>query len=293
MFELEYLGVGGWLMRWRGTEIATAPCFSNPSFTRVAFGRIESKRELVDRFFPRSVVKAIIAGHSHYDHLLDVTDIAKRFAPSATIFGNRTMRNILGAALPGERLVAVEEFAGQWVHIDETVRFMPLISEHAPHFLGLKFFCGEVTSPLARLPDRANGWKEGQTLAFVIEFLHADGSVAFRLHYQDAASTPPLGFPPPEQTDFDVAITCLASFSQVSGYPDAILQRLRPEHVIAGHWEDFFRPRTEPLRVVPLSDAEAFARRVQLSVPDARYHKPEPGSTLGFEVRRPPSQGGR
>ncbi len=295
--ELQYLGVGGWLMSWRGHRILTAPFFSNPSLITTGFGRIQCRTELVDRFLPDiSDVTSILAGHSHYDHLLDIPYILRAHAPKATIYGNATMRHILTAAVSEERLFVVDELAGDhvkmgiWKRFPEMpIRFMPLRSEHAPHFFGIKLYCGNVNYDLQRLPDRASGWKEGQTFAFLIDFLNEDDSVALRLHYQDAASTPPLGFPPSNingDPPIDVSITCLASFQQVNGYPERLLQYLQPTHVFAGHWEDFFRPQTLPVRVVPLSDAREFERRVQAAAPKAMYHRLQPGQNFHIEIAR-------
>jgi hypothetical protein len=282
--DLQYLGVGGWLMRWGADEIATAPCFSNPTFLEVAFGKIAAKPEVIDRYYPKSNVQAILAGHSHYDHLIDVAHVATHSAREAKVYGNRTMRNILAAALPLDRLVAMEDSLGKWIPAGNRIRFMALESEHAPHFFGFKFYCGEVESPLKSLPNRASGWKEGKTLAFLIEFLREDGTPAMRVHYQDSASTPPLGFPPEEIDRVDIVIACLASFARVTGYPQEILQRLKPREVIAGHWEHFFGPRTTPHRVIAFSDAEEFQRRATKALPNARYHRPVPGDILSFRA---------
>jgi hypothetical protein len=72
-----------------------------------------------------------------------------------------------------------------------TMRVMARCSGHAPQFLGVKLFGGKIDHDLTELPRNAYGWKEGQTLAFLIDVLRADGSSMLRFHYQDTASTPP------------------------------------------------------------------------------------------------------
>src|SRR6266849_6130392 len=125
-------------------------------------------------------LSAILVAHAHYDHLMDIPYIAQERAPSATIYGSQTMKNILAAVLPPERLVALDNEAaeptkppGKWQGVPGTkIRLMAIKSEHAPHVClfqrhgCIKVFAGEVAAPLNQLPATAWGWKEGQTLAY-------------------------------------------------------------------------------------------------------------------------------
>jgi len=105
------------------------------------------------------------------------------------------------------------------------------------------------------------------------------------LYYQDAASNPPNGFPPPAGSTLsppvDVAILCVASFQEVDDYPEAIVRQLQTRTVILEHWESFFRSPDRPLKAVPLTDTKAFALRLTAALPaGARWHTPRPGATL-------------
>ena len=297
--EVTYLGAGGFLMRWRGHAIMTAPFYSNPNLLEVGLGYvgypIDVDRDRVDALLPKvDDVEAILVGHAHYDHLMDTVYVAQRWAPHARLYGSRTMVNQLVESTPlGGRLCDVERGAGDeqtlgtWHAVagavdHPAIRVMALRSEHAPHFLGVKLFDGHVDTPAAALPRTAAGWVEGQTLAFLIEFLRADGSVALRLHYQDAASTPDLGFPPAAIKGYDVAIVCAASFANVPDYPGALLARLDPRRVVLAHWENFFQDPEAPLRVVPATDGAALARRLDdaLGAEGDRWITPRPGATV-------------
>lgn len=297
--ELTYLGAGGFLMRWRGHAIMTAPFYSNPNLLEVGLGYlgypIDVDRDRVDALLPAvDDVEAILVGHAHYDHLMDTVYVAQRWAPNARLYGSRTMVNQLVESTPlGGRLCDVERGAGDehtlgaWHPVAgpanrPAIRVMALRSEHAPHFLGVKLFDGHVDTPAAALPRTAAGWVEGQTLAFLIEFLRDDGSVALRLHYQDAASTPGLGFPPATITGYDVAIVCAASFDNVKHYPDDLLAQLAPRRVVLAHWEDFFQDPEAPLRVVPATDGAALADRLDqaLGAGSDRWIAPRPGATV-------------
>jgi hypothetical protein len=299
--QIKYLGSGGFLLQRRKDVILTAPFFSNPSLFRVLFWSIHADPGQINAFLPPvAEVKAILVGHAHYDHLLDIPYIAQERAPSAIIYGNQTAIHILTAVLPSERLVALDgngttpSLLGQWQPIPGThVRIMAVKSAHAPHVcvLGgcISVFQGDVAQPLDRLPRTAWGWKEGQTLAYLIDFLEDDGTVAFRVHYQDAASGAPSGFPPlpaDEQKVVDVAILCVPGAPYVKEYPQGIVGYLKPRYVLLAHWEDFFRPRTgDPgdVHVLPVgTDPKDFMAQVKNAWPLAEPLMPLPGSWVQF-----------
>ena len=179
---------------------------------RVAFLRDRGGSEQVNRLVKPdddylADANAILVGHAHYDHLMDVPYIKATFMPKAKIFGSQTMKYILAA--PDAHLVSADvmsvqpvmgdaQKAGQWFSAGPRIRVMALKSMHAPIIWGISFFEGDYAAPLTQLPKRASGWLEGQTLAYLIDFLGADGkTVEYRIHYQDAASERMLGFPPP------------------------------------------------------------------------------------------------
>jgi len=275
---IQYLGVGGWLFRMGDSSLLTAPFFSNPGVLEVGVGTIRADTAAIDRWLPVvRDVEAILVGHAHYDHLMDVPYIARRWAPQASIFGSRTAVNLLlgDQELEPERLVSVEESAGSVERVGDwhlvaggRIRFMALESGHAPHLLGIHLYDGEA-EPRATLPDRALEWKEGLPLAYLIDFLDPEGEVVYRVHYQDAAATPPQGFPPPldDGISVDLAILCPPGSDEVVGYPEGILAALQPRAVLLGHWEDFFRPRVQGVRAVPGTDLGAFIRKLEPLLP--------------------------
>jgi hypothetical protein len=290
---IQYLGVGGWLMRMGGTALLTAPFFSNPGFLEAGLWRIEADTVAIERYLPYvEDVSAILVGHAHYDHLMDVPYILRRRAPEAILYGSRTAVNILHGDpdLDPDRLVMVEGIAGsretpgEWVYLERRrVRFMALRSDHAPHFLQIELYEGEVVEPAEVLPHSAAGWKRGLPLAYLIDFLSPEGEVLYRIHYQDSASAPPRGFPP-ESLDgipTDLAILCPPGYQEVLGYPEEILEELSPRHVLLGHWEDFFTPRSEPLRGVRGTDFDRFIERMEAVLQEGtRWGIPEPGVVM-------------
>ena len=324
--EITYLGASGFLIERGDFAVLTAPFFSNPEITSI-LGPIYPKKEEIDRGLENTSlnnVKAILVGHAHYDHLMDVPYIVKKIkeqnpVAKPNIYGSETMKNLLrneerikreieaGREDPMDpkNIVALNQKAatfwspGDWNCFDTggdqniIFRFMAINSEHAPHVAGIKFFGGVVESNEGPPAKTGADWKEGQTLAYVMDFLGSGNRVDLRIHFQDATSNPPAGFLPilkqDDRTDrVDIiAIVCVAGYSQVKNYPEGIIRNLKPRHIIMSHWENFFKPlpkTDEELEVVPGTDVDEFIKRMERVMPEgAEWTLPAPGSKISYE----------
>ncbi len=290
-----YLGTGGWILEWDGQMVLGAPFFSHQSLPRVAFGRIRSDTVLVDSLLPSvDAARAILVGHGHHDHLLDVPWIARARAPDAWILGNRTVANILAGdpELPGSRVLTVTDSAGtayregRWVTLPGgRVRILPLLTEHAPHLQGVEVFEGTVDRPMERLPDRARDWMGGQGLAYLIDFLDRSGQVRYRVHYADISASAPWGYPPASvdgrARPVDLVILCAPSVHETEWFPEGLLDALRPRYALAGHWEDFFHAWSREPRSVKGTDLGVFVDRMRRALPEGSgWAVPRPLDTV-------------
>jgi len=277
--NIQYLGVGGYLFQYGEDSIMTAPSFTNPSLINVTLPLpIEPNTDLVDKLLPVHAKQAefILVGHAHYDHLMDVPYIMQQHMPAATAVGSTTMTNIITAVIDDERLLDITDHAadgqqsGRWIYNrNNSIRFMPIKSDHAPHFMGIKVMSGKYEQALTELPSTAYGWKEGQTYAYIIDFLDNQQQPIYRIHYQDAASNSPDGLMPvmDDTKAVDMAILCVAAFHQVDDYPEAILKQTQPQKIVLGHWEDFFGNNSidnqnKSVRGVRMTNIDDFIQRV-------------------------------
>jgi L-ascorbate metabolism protein UlaG (beta-lactamase superfamily) len=282
-----YLGSGGWILEHGDDMVLTGPLFTNPGFVTTGLLPIRSDTALVDRYMGRydvSSALAILVGHAHYDHLMDVPRVAARHAPAARIVGSRTVANTLGtwSGMAG-RVDLVDDSAGdqrsvgRWLRYGEGVRVMALRSHHAPHFDGYTLYRGTRDTPRTEEPAWATDWVDGETYAFLIDFMASEDSIAFRVYYQDAVAPPPAAFAPDSliaERPVDVAILVPATFDQVDWHPEALVENLRPRQVLLGHWEDFFSPMDAPTRSIRLTDIRHFERRLE-RVFDGPWWRPD------------------
>ena len=278
--SIQYLGVGGHLFRFGDSAIMTAPSITNPSFWVLGpFMPISPDTDMIDRFLPDvSNVETILVGHAHYDHLMDVPYIMNTKATKAHVFGSATMDHSIAPAIAKERRhalndsMAVLDKPGTWQYNESrSIRFMAIKSTHAPHFMGINIMTGSYEEDLEELPWHAFGWKEGQTLSYLIDFLGPQEEILHRVYYQDAASQEPLGLLPKltakDKKQVDIAIITPASFHQVDNYPESIMQDTHARHYILGHWEDFFANQEQQTQdFVRAVDPDEFFRRFQLGL---------------------------
>ncbi|MEO7501906.1 MAG: hypothetical protein ABIW94_04625 [Gemmatimonadaceae bacterium] len=313
--EITYLGTSGILVRYRGAALLTAPFFSKPMLKHVVLSMIplggngfftKPDTTLIERFLPASAdnASAILVGHGHYDHLLDVPYIANRRARSARVYGGPSIRHMLmGDSLlradGGSRLMTIPESsagtrdrAADWIYTDDrTFRFMALVATHAPTVkrLGMSYhFASErLSKDLKSLPVDASGWKLGEPYAYLIDILEpGDTAPRFRIYYQDAPSKPPHGFPASvtlAERRVDLAIICAATSTNLRNAPDSLLKVLVPRNVMVTHWESLFRRGTLSVQFNAAWDIEKFIERVTRGLPaDARWAMPAPQTVMNF-----------
>jgi hypothetical protein len=295
--RLVYLGSGGWIMEHGGETVLTGPLFTNPGLVRTGLLRIRADTVEIDRHMSKYDVSdalAILVGHAHYDHLMDVPRVASVHAPGARIVGSRTVANTLGTwSGLAERIDLVDDSAGdqrtvgRWLTYGRHVRIMALRSRHAPHFAGYTLYRGTRDEPLADEPTWATEWLDGETHAFLIDFMATEDSVAFRVYYQDAVAPPPAALAPEAligERPVDVAILVPATFDQVDWHPEALIENLAPRWVLLGHWEDFFVPVDAPTRSIRLTDLGHFEHRIE-RVFDGDWWRPDRWTEFRFPAR--------
>lgn len=287
--DLRYLGAGGLAIGWRGETVLAAPFFSNYGLPRVIFGHLSPNGNAIKEGMtdvPRTV-SAIFAGHSHYDHLGDLPVVASHL-PRARIYVNDSGARLLKPFL-GDRVESLQPQIGTWVRLRDAagrelpVRVLPLRTEHAPHVFHYLWGRGEACPPRAKtwegVPVRA--LKAGTPLAFVIDLLDAQDQVRYRIYYQDASSGRNQGIPTESALaqyphEFDLAVLCIASYNWVEDAPRSLLNVIRPHHVLAIHYEDFFKRKKHPGFVTLLTDglANGYLKKVENSLKEAPLQGP-------------------
>jgi len=316
------LGVQGFWIQWGHEAVLTAPLYTRQSAFDVTVNTpITRDDAAIDTGLagePLPELVAVVSGHAHYDHFLDVPHILD-VAPHARAYTNVTGRHVLAALAPDRtgctsaaampvidraRVIAMDDalashvdytncpdqrpdgapLEGTWLEVSAHVRVKAFCSMHPAQVGPYHFGAGAIDQDQCDLPASAAGWLEGQTLAFLVDFLDDQGAPAYRVFYQDAPTNAPSGHvPAPTLADkaVDVAILCVGSSDAVTDQPASILANLSPRYALSGHWEDFFQPvgSTAP---IPLLDVNGYTQRAQAAMP---------GSGDGLTVDGQPAAG--
>src|SRR5262249_22031584 len=150
---------------------------------------LTSDHERIDAYLRRyenelARASLILSGHTHYDHLMDVPHVMKRWATRADVpvYGNDAMLLVLAALKPPAlygRLVSVERPIGQGIDVPKSrIRLWPVASEHSPQipfpklfgfevFPAVQLWRGQPEQELTALPTRAGQWAQGRVIAYV------------------------------------------------------------------------------------------------------------------------------
>lgn len=300
-----YLGVGGFLIETDSDVVMTAPSFTHPRLVAVAtpLWPIRADSQGIDRELHRllgpdldllSRVHSVLIGHAHYDHLMDVPLLARRYVTGAKLYGTiTTKRTLMGDAylrdhadridslMPADSAVATPWHVGRWVYSpSRRMRFMAMQSSHAPNWWFVTLAPCREREDRKSLPRTGWGWCRGEPVSYIIDLLSANGRPEFRIFYQDAASRPTdVLLPPFEMADrrpIDVAIVCAGNFKKMEEYPTYLLAGLRPTFVVLAHWEDFFHSQGDSPTPVPRTDTRELAARLD-RIGATRWITPVPG----------------
>ncbi len=233
--ELEWLGVAGYRLSYEGQTIYIDPYLSRvPLSSVIRRTPALANPALHERYLRTSgQLVGILVGHTHFDHAIDVPEIARRHGCS--VYGSSSLVNLMGLHGLGERAVEVEPNR-RYELGPFTVTFVP--SLHSKLLLGFAVpFDGELTCEhLDALSPSA--YKCGQVWGIHIE-------VAGTTFYHQGSANLIDGAVP--RGGVDVFLAGIAGRSFTRDYWARILPRLQPRTIVASHFDDFFRPLDAPL----------------------------------------------
>lgn len=216
---------------------------------------IRSDAQVIRQWLSHDVLdrlRAITAGHSHYDHVMDAGQIG--LMSDAVLYGSASTLNVgRGAGMPESRLkLAVP---GQHEHFGPyTVTYIQ--SVHGGVMRGEP--TGDIDQPLA--PDASySDYRQGGSWSILVE--HPLGSI---LHHGSAGYVPGAldGY------EADVVLLGIALRSDLDEYLQNVVDAVGAQRVIPTHWDDFSKSLDEPMMPLPIGvDLDGFFEDIR-SRPD-------------------------
>jgi L-ascorbate metabolism protein UlaG (beta-lactamase superfamily) len=208
---------------------------------------------------------AVLVGHTHFDHALDVPAIAKQ--TGCKVYGSSSLENLMRLYGLADRAVTVEP------HKDYEVgpfKFHFVPSVHSKLQLGLGIpYSGELTCEhLDDLTPQA--YKCGQVWAIYIEV------AGMRFYHQGSAD-----FIEAELRDrnVDIFLCGISGRRFTPKYVEKIVRALSPHMIVPTHYDDFFRPLDGKAQFSFNVNLTGFADEVRSASRDIPMHALELGKT--------------
>jgi L-ascorbate metabolism protein UlaG (beta-lactamase superfamily) len=230
--EIQWLGTAGFRITHSDTTLLIDPYVSRaPMRAIVGRRQLRSNPDLVERHIPKA--SAILVGHTHFDHAVDVATIARHHG--CPVYGSTSAATLMGLNGLADQAIVVESHRP--IEIGPfTVRFTP--SRHARLVLGLKVpYDGELTcDSLDGLG--AGGYRCGDVWGIAIEV----GGCT--LYHQGSAD---LVDDEVRDRDVDVLLCGIAGRGSTRDFVPRMLEALSPGVILAHHHDDFFRAVDDPM----------------------------------------------
>lgn len=257
--RVRWLGTAGFALEHEGTVVLIDPYLTRASLGRCVASRLLPDEEAIARHAPRA--DAIVLGHTHFDHALDVPVIAAR--TGALVFGSRSAALLCRAAgVPEARVRDVERAPGSEPVVAEVgpfrLRFVP--SAHSRFMLGRVPFPGDIAD-CEDVPMRAERYRCGAV--FAVEIAVA-GRTIVHLGSAELASTPFAAKEP------DLLLLCTAGWQSSPDLPERVTRALSPRAILLSHWDDFFRPIDRPARLLPAMQVPRLCDRLGRATREAK-----------------------
>lgn len=249
--SIEWLGTAGFRLEMDDTVLLIDPFLTRRSLPdTLGAAAVHSDPAIVEQFVPQA--DAVLVGHCHFDHAVDVPEFARR---GATVYGSSSVINLLGAHGLADRSVLVDPRTAYEIG-PFTVRFVP--SRHSKLLAGLAVPSdGELTcDSLDALSSSA--YRCGQVYGI---HLSVGDSTIYHLGSADLVE---------EAYDLgpvDLLLCCIAGRSMTRQFTPRMLRTFDPGAVIPHHYDDFFRPFAGPMGLSLNINVAGFVDDVEAAAP--------------------------
>jgi L-ascorbate metabolism protein UlaG (beta-lactamase superfamily) len=239
--RVRWLGTAGFSIHHDDHVLLIDPYVTRASLAACLVAPLRPDVAAIRRYIERA--DAIALGHTHFDHALDVPEIARQ--TGAQVLGSRSAAALcMSQGMSAERVDVIEGNAGTDAAVRREVgpfalRFVP--SAHSRLLFGRVPFAGDI-SDCHQLPVRAEAYRCGAVFGIEIRvggrIIYHMGSAELVDDHLDARGV-------------DLLLLCVAGWTASPNLPERIVKRLAPRAVLLSHWDNFLRPLDRPARPIP------------------------------------------
>lgn len=242
-------------IKWHGTtcleisdgksKILIDPFVTRPSlFQIIRKKEIKSDLKIVQSRFKKESGNLIIVSHTHYDHVLDINNLLTLWSDS-TVYGPVNLTQIINQK---HKLVLARD-KKEIKHGDFIIKSHPVT--HAPLVLNYDFAKEKMTAPL---PKKATAFDYKAVENFIYEIIHPKMKILFHPAANDSkiklAYRPDIMFLGGQKGDRKAIL-------------GSLLPRVKPKLIKPFHHDNFFKPLSEGLEVMPMTGYEDFIKEIK------------------------------
>ncbi len=229
------------------SSILTDGFVSRPGLVQVGTRTIGPKDAEIRKALNLSGIRrldAVICAHSHYDHAMDAPVVAE--LTGATVIGSDSTLNIARGYGLGENQLRATEVNRPFVVGNFEIELRESI--HSPKGK----FVGFIESPLAA-PARASCYRMAECYSIIIRHLPAEGDPNGTVVVHASANFLPGVLEGVTANTVFLGITLIGKQGEQfrESYWNETVRTVGARNVIPVHWDDFFRPLSEPLVPLP------------------------------------------
>ena len=272
MVSIRWTGAAGLEFTYEGKTWLVDPYLSRVGKMSLFFGRPQPDRNAISRYLDAlpGRLSAVIVGHTHLDHVLDVPEIIGRFP--VPLVGSESLETLMTIHRMTGRVTVCRELIRIELPGGAAVTMIP--SRHGQVLFGKTPYPGEIEPGLS-LPMKASDYRHGQVFHIRLEvggksFLHVGTANLIDKKLEGQSS--------------DVLFLCLPGWKAIQDYPGRILSRVRPKIVVPFHSDDFSAPISKDGRAPPMpwQSEKRFLEMIAMEAPDAKIIRPALSQTMSF-----------
>jgi L-ascorbate metabolism protein UlaG (beta-lactamase superfamily) len=272
MISVRWTGAAGLEFTWDGQTILIDPYHSRVGKWEIFFRPLKPSIHAIETYLEGLPGKltAIIVGHTHFDHALDIAEFSKRF--DGPLVGSASLETLMSIhGIPG-RVTVCEGVDRLDLAGGATLTMIP--SRHGLVAFGRIPYPGEI-DPEGRPPLKARQYRHGSVYMPKLEinktvFMHA-GSANFIESQLEGHHC-------------DVLFMCVPGWKKALEYSSRLLDILNPKVIVPFHFDDFSAPFRQDITApdLPFQDIPGFLKQVSKNAPDAEIKKPQTFETITF-----------
>lgn len=243
--SVRWLGTAGFEIKYGEHVVLVDPYLTRASLTACLFGSLRPDVVSITRHISRA--DAIVVGHTHFDHVMDVPTIAR--LTRARVLGSKSAATLCAMdGVPPAQICDVESALRSGTYVEEVgpfeLRFFP--SAHSKLLMGVRVPAPGDIVECDQVPARIGGYRCGAVFAVEIRVRTSTG--ARTIFHLGSAELVESSLP---SRDVDVLLFCAAGWQQTPRVVERALSRLSPRAVLLSHWDDFFQPIERGTRALP------------------------------------------